>query len=41
MKRDLDEAEAMVESRAKREPVLDDRPDYDFDQRPPDDDQLA
>ena len=38
MKQDLSEMEASVESKTKRERVLDDRPAYDFDQTPPDDD---
>jgi hypothetical protein len=37
MKQDLAEAEAMVESKTRRERVLDDRPAYDFDQTQPDD----
>jgi hypothetical protein len=37
MKQDLAEADAMVESKTRREGVLDDRPAYDFDQTPPDD----
>jgi len=38
MKQDLAEAEAMVESKTRRGRFLDDRPAYDFDQTPPDDD---
>jgi hypothetical protein len=38
MKQDLAEVEAQVESKTRRERVLDDRPAYDFDQSPPDDD---
>ena len=38
IKQDLAEADAMVESKTRRERVLDDRPAYDFDQSPPDGD---
>ena len=38
MKQDLSELEAQVESKTRRERVLDDRPAYDFDQTPPSDD---
>ena len=41
MKRDMAEADAMVESKTRRERVLDDRPAYDFDQTPPEDDQTT
>jgi len=37
----LGEVEAQVEARTRRLPVLDDRPEYDFDQTPPDGDQPA
>ena len=38
LKQDLSELEAQVESKTRRERVLDDRPAFDFDQTPPDDD---
>ena len=38
MKQALGEVEAKVEAETRRERVLDDRPAYDFDQTPPDDD---
>jgi hypothetical protein len=41
MRQELAEVEAQVESKTRRERVLDDRPAYDFDQSPPDDDPLA
>jgi hypothetical protein len=41
MKQYLAEADAVVESKTRREPVLDDRPAFDFDQSPPDDAQPA
>jgi len=41
MKQDLSEVEAQVDSKTRRERVLDDRPAYDFDQTPPDADQTA
>jgi hypothetical protein len=41
MKQDLSEVEAQVEAKIRRERVLDDRPAYDFDQTPPDEDQTA
>jgi hypothetical protein len=41
MKQALGEVEAKVEAENRRERVLDDRPAYDFDQTPPDDDPLA
>ena len=41
LKQDLSEVEALVESKTRRERALDDRPAYDFDQTPPDEDQPA
>jgi hypothetical protein len=41
MKQDLAEVEAQIESKTRRERVLDDRPAFDFDQSPPGDDPLA
>jgi hypothetical protein len=41
MKQDASEVEAQVESKTRRERVLDDRPASDFDQTPPADDQSA
>jgi hypothetical protein len=38
MKQDLGEVEAQVESKTRREPVLEDRLAYYFDQSLPDDD---
>jgi hypothetical protein len=38
MKRALGEVEAEVEARTRLERVHDDRPEYDFDQSPPDED---
>jgi hypothetical protein len=38
MKQALGEVEAKVEAENRRERVLDDRPAYDFDQSPPDED---
>jgi hypothetical protein len=38
MRQALGEVEAKVEAETRRERVLDDRPSYDFDQSPPDDD---
>jgi hypothetical protein len=38
MKQTLSEVEAQVESKTRRERVLDDRPACDFDQTPPDED---
>jgi hypothetical protein len=37
LKQDLSEVEAQVDSKTRRERVLDDRPAYDFDQTQPDD----
>jgi hypothetical protein len=41
MRQALGEVEAKVEAENRRERVLEDRPAYDFDQTPPDDDQPA
>jgi hypothetical protein len=38
---DLAEVEAQVEAETRRERLLDDRPAYDFDQTPPDEDPPA
>jgi hypothetical protein len=38
LKQDLAEAEALVESKTRRERVMDDRTAYNFDQSPPDGD---
>ena len=38
LKQDLSEVEAQVVAKTRRERVLDDRPAYDFDQTPSDDD---
>ena len=38
LKQDLSEVEAQFEAMTCRERVLDDRPAFDFDQTPPDDD---
>jgi hypothetical protein len=41
LKQDLAEVEAMVESKTRREAVMDDRTPFVYDQTPPDDDQSA
>jgi len=41
MKQDLGEVEAQAEAKTRRERVLDDRPAYDFDRTPTDEEQLA
>ena len=41
LKQDLGEVEAQVEASTRRERVLDDRPAFDLDQSPSDDDPLV
>ena len=41
MKQDLSEVEAQVESKTRRERVLDDCPAYSYDQTPPSDDDQS